>query len=71
MTPTDAEIATQTLTEEGSFRFSSFSASDAVTLVRTSLYRCCPGRFKIIFPRAFLYESAFVQHLVILEARVW
>jgi len=32
MTPTDAEIATQTLTEEGGFRFASFSASDAVTL---------------------------------------
>jgi len=32
MTPTDAEIATQTLAEEGSFRFASFSASDAVTL---------------------------------------
>jgi len=32
MTPTDAEVATQTLTEEGSFRFMSFSASDAVTL---------------------------------------
>jgi len=32
MTPTDAEVATQTLIEEGGFRFSSFSASDAVTL---------------------------------------
>ncbi|KAF9468906.1 hypothetical protein BDZ94DRAFT_1152837 [Collybia nuda] len=32
MGPTDAELATQTLSEEGSFRFASFSASDAVTL---------------------------------------
>ena len=40
MTPTDAEVATQTLIEEGSFRFTSFSASDAVTLVRIPS-RCC------------------------------
>jgi len=33
MAPTDAELATQTLTEEGNYRFPSFSASDAVTLV--------------------------------------
>jgi len=33
MYPTDAELATQILNEEGSYRFSSFSASDAVTLV--------------------------------------
>lgn len=33
MYPTDAELATQTLAEEGSYRFPSFSASDAVTLV--------------------------------------
>ncbi|TFK73005.1 hypothetical protein BDN72DRAFT_835321 [Pluteus cervinus] len=32
MPPTDAELATQTLREEGSYRFPSFSASDAVTL---------------------------------------
>jgi len=32
MPPTDADLATQTLSEEGSYRFSSFSASDAVTL---------------------------------------
>ncbi|KAF8165069.1 hypothetical protein B0H34DRAFT_793501 [Crassisporium funariophilum] len=32
MPPSDAELATQTLTEEGSYRFPSFSASDAVTL---------------------------------------
>jgi len=32
MAPTDAELATQTLTEEGNYRFPSFSASDAVTL---------------------------------------
>jgi len=31
--PTDAEMATQTLTEEGTYRFPSFTASDAVTLV--------------------------------------
>lgn len=43
MGPTDAELATQTLSEEGSFRFSSFNASDAVTLVRCFLVRraCC------------------------------
>lgn len=35
MAPTDADLATQTLTEEGSYRFASFSASDAVTLVRS------------------------------------
>ena len=40
MYPTDAEIATQTLTEEGSYRFPSFSASDAVTLVITSSPIC-------------------------------
>ena len=33
MYPTDAELATQTLAEESSYRFPSFSASDAVTLV--------------------------------------
>ena len=32
MIPSDADIANQTLKEEGSYRFSSFSASDAVTL---------------------------------------
>lgn len=32
MAPSDAELATQTLNEEGSIRFPSFSASDAVTL---------------------------------------
>ncbi|KAF8974683.1 hypothetical protein BDZ97DRAFT_1911842 [Flammula alnicola] len=32
MPPTDAELATQTLTEEGRYRFQSFSASDAVML---------------------------------------
>jgi len=32
MTPTDAELATQTLEQEGHYRFPSFSASDAVTL---------------------------------------
>ncbi|KAF8897216.1 hypothetical protein BD779DRAFT_1667224 [Infundibulicybe gibba] len=32
MPPTDAELATQTLVEEGSYRFASFSANDAVTL---------------------------------------
>jgi len=32
MIPSDAEIASQALNEEGSYRFPSFSASDAVTL---------------------------------------
>ncbi|KAG5653088.1 hypothetical protein H0H81_002387 [Sphagnurus paluster] len=32
MAPTDAELATQALSDEGSYRFQSFSASDAVTL---------------------------------------
>jgi len=32
MAPSDAELATQTLNEEGKIRFSSFTASDAVTL---------------------------------------
>ncbi|ESK93716.1 hypothetical protein Moror_1414 [Moniliophthora roreri MCA 2997] len=32
MAPNDTELATQTLAEEGSYRFPSFSASDAVTL---------------------------------------
>ena len=32
MAPSDAEIATQALNEEGSIRFPSFSSSDAVTL---------------------------------------
>ncbi|PSR73488.1 hypothetical protein PHLCEN_2v10780 [Hermanssonia centrifuga] len=30
--PTDAELATQTLNEESSYRFPSFTANDAVTL---------------------------------------
>lgn len=30
--PSDAELATQTLNEESSYRFASFSANDAVTL---------------------------------------
>ncbi len=34
MPPSDAELATQALTEEGLCRFPSFSASDALTLVR-------------------------------------
>jgi len=33
MAPSDAELATQCLTEEGNYRFTTFSASDAVTLV--------------------------------------
>lgn len=32
MPRTDAELATQTLQEEGNYRFTSFSSSDAVTL---------------------------------------
>lgn len=36
--PTDVDIATQTLSEEGSYRFSSFSASDAVTLVSFNIF---------------------------------
>ncbi|KAJ8086334.1 hypothetical protein PM082_005157 [Marasmius tenuissimus] len=32
MAPSDGELATQTLSDEGSYRFASFSASDAVTL---------------------------------------
>lgn len=32
MIPSDTELASQALTEEGSYRFPSFSASDAVTL---------------------------------------
>ncbi|KIL68229.1 hypothetical protein M378DRAFT_196694 [Amanita muscaria Koide BX008] len=32
MAPTDAELATQALTEEGSYRFPSFDAADAITL---------------------------------------
>ncbi|KAF8631236.1 hypothetical protein AX15_002565 [Amanita polypyramis BW_CC] len=32
MVPTDAELATQALAEEGSYRFPSFTAADAVTL---------------------------------------
>jgi uncharacterized protein (UPF0303 family) len=32
MPPTDAQLATQALNEEGNYRFPSFSASDAVTL---------------------------------------
>lgn len=32
MIPSDAELASQALTEEGNYRFPSFSASDAVTL---------------------------------------
>ena len=38
MPPTDADLATQTLSEEGSYRFSSFSASDAVTLVSLKIF---------------------------------
>lgn len=33
MAPSDAELANHTLSEEGTYRFPSFSASDAVTLV--------------------------------------
>ena len=33
MSPTDAELATQALTEEGNYRFPAFTAADAVTLV--------------------------------------
>ncbi|KAG9219292.1 hypothetical protein CCMSSC00406_0001702 [Pleurotus cornucopiae] len=39
MPPTDAEIATQVLADEYSYRFPSFSASDAVTLVGLSFAR--------------------------------
>lgn len=39
MPPTDAEIATQVLADEYSYRFPSFSASDAVTLVSLSFAR--------------------------------
>ena len=33
MTPTDADLATQALADEGSLRFTLFSAAEAVTLV--------------------------------------
>jgi hypothetical protein len=33
MAPTDAELATQALAEEGNYRFPAFDAADAVTLV--------------------------------------
>lgn len=33
MAPSDAELATDTLTEEGKYHFSTFTASDALTLV--------------------------------------
>jgi len=35
--PTEAELAQQALAEEGKYRFASFDASDAVTLVRAVL----------------------------------
>lgn len=50
MHPTDAELATQALAEEGKYRFPSFSASDAVTLVILPLYffnECSPHIFSI------------------------
>lgn len=49
MPPSDAELATQTLAEEGSCRFPSFSASDAVTLVS---------------PYLLVYKSAIVEYLL-------
>lgn len=33
MAPTDADLATQALAEEGNYRFPAFDAADAVTLV--------------------------------------
>lgn len=38
MPPSDAELATQALVEEGKYRFPSFSSSDAVTLVSILTY---------------------------------
>jgi hypothetical protein len=59
MTPTDAEVATQSLIEEGSFRFTSFSASDAVTLVSSTTCRCRSDRFKIEFPKGLSLRKRF------------
>lgn len=67
MSPSDSELATQTLGEEGSYRFSSFSASDAVTLV-------CPipllsDLVDKRFPRASPFGNDFVLLIAILKGR--
>lgn len=65
MGPTDAELATQTLSEEGNFRFASFDASDAVTLVRLSFlakYTSCHRH-----SRAFHFANGSVPPLAILK----
>ncbi len=36
--PTDANLATQALSEEGTYRFHAFSADDAITLVRATIF---------------------------------
>ena len=40
--PTDADLAAQCLIDEGTYRFPSFDANDAVTLVGLSIALVCP-----------------------------
>jgi hypothetical protein len=74
MAPTDAELATQTLIEEGNFRFASFSASDAVTLVGRWVFSSNLSRYldySHILSRVSHYESDSAHRLATPEAKVW
>lgn len=69
MPPSNGEIATQVLNDEGTYRFSSFSASDAITLVRI-----LSDQISIpltAFPRAFLSERDFERRPDTQRGKVW
>ena len=70
MAPTDAELATQALAEEGNYRFPAFDAADAVTLV--SFTRASSGDVLNYAPaRAFPSESASGHHSGMQKEKEW
>ena len=71
MAPTDAELATQALAEEGSYRFPAFTAADAVTLVRRSRFLPDGDILKHTYIRAFLFENASGDHNDMEKAKGW
>lgn len=70
MAPSDAELATQALAEEGNYRFPAFDAADAVTLV--SFTRASSGDVLNHAPaRAFPFESVSGHHSDMQKEKAW
>lgn len=66
---TDVNLATQTLTEESSYRFHAFSADDAITLVCATVFQNPHNPSSALNCRAFLSVNAFVLLLNTPEAK--